>query len=87
MLAVLGQVDVLDTDNGLCRICSLKHTSISSEDESYGTLRCYPMKIAPEHWIPASVSPVRLVDRAGSESVGSSPQSNYTLGGIRSRQD
>ena len=46
-LEVLGQVGVLDTDNGQCRICSLKYTSMSSEeeDEASGTLGYTPMKV------------------------------------------
>ena len=79
MLEVLGQVDVLDTDKGQCRICSPKHTSTGSEDEASGTVGYRSMEwrlYLPEHWIRASVSAVRLVDLAGSESAGSSPQSN-----------
>ena len=78
MLEVLGQVDVLDTDQGQCRICPPKHASTGSDDEASGTLgyRSMEVEIVPEHWIRASVSAVRLVDLAGSESAGSSPQSH-----------
>ena len=49
-LEVLGRVDVLDIHNGLCRICSLMDTPVSSDDrdEAYGTLGYTRMVVVPK---------------------------------------